>query len=145
MSLVRRGNMRDIRTMRDLMDRFMEDFYTPGFGLEEIGAPTLDMYQTEDDLVVKVALPGLKPEDIQISVTGDVLTLKGEFKEEQENKNANYHIRERRYGSFSRSIPLPVPVKSDNAKADFENGILTITLPKTEDIRPKTISVKANK
>jgi HSP20 family protein len=145
MSLVRRGNMRDIRTMRDMMDRLMEDFYNPGFGLEETGAPTLDMYQTEDDLMVKVALPGLKPEDIQISVTGDVLTLKGEFKEEQENKNANYHIRERRYGSFSRSIPLPVPVKSDNAKADFENGILTITLPKTEEIRPKTISVKANK
>ncbi len=104
--------------------------------------PALDMYQTGDDVVVKAALPGLKPEDVQISVTANVLTLRGEFKQENDKKEATYHIREQRFGSFERSVMLPTDVQTDKAKADFENGILTITLPKAEAVKPKSISIK---
>jgi len=105
--------------------------------------PAIDLYQTDEEVVVKAALPGLKADDVQITVTDDLLTLRGEFKWENGHENATYHIREQRYGSFERSISLPVDVQTDKAKADFQNGILTITLPKAESVKPKTISIKA--
>jgi HSP20 family protein len=92
---------------------------------------------------VKATLPGVKADDIKISVTGDVLTIRGEVKHEEEVKNAAYHLRERSYGSFSRSIPLPTSVVADRAHAEFEDGVLTLRLPKAEEVRPKTIAVKA--
>ena len=87
-------------------------------------------------------MPGIKPDDVQISVTADVLTLKGEFSQENERKDVTYHLREQRYGSFERAIRLPTDVQTDKAKAEFENGLLTITLPKAEAVKPKTISIK---
>jgi HSP20 family protein len=99
----------------------------------------------DDEVVVKATVPGVKPDDLHITITGDVLTIRGEVKQEEEVKEEAYHIRERRYGTFSRSLPLPVPVLTDKAKAEFENGILTLTLPKAEEVRPKTIEVKAKK
>jgi HSP20 family protein len=127
-----------------MMDRF---FNEPWFGdrLWADGAtlPTVDMYQTDDDIVVKATLPGVKPDDIAISVTGDVLTLRGSATEESGQQNAMYYLRERRHGEFSRSLPLPASVAADKAKADFENGILTLTLPKAEEVKAKTITVKA--
>jgi HSP20 family protein len=127
-----------------MMDRF---FNEPWFGdrLWADGAtlPTVDMYQTDDDIVVKATLPGVKPEDIAISVTGDVLTLRGSATEESGQQNATYYLRERRHGEFSRSLPLPASVVADKAKADFEDGILTLTLPKAEEVKAKTITVKA--
>jgi HSP20 family protein len=101
------------------------------------------MYQTEDEVVLKASLPGFKPEQVQVNVTGDVLTIKGEAREEQETQERAYHVRERRWGSFERSLMLPSGVAADKARADFENGILTVTLPKAEEARPKTISIKA--
>jgi HSP20 family protein len=92
---------------------------------------------------MKATLPGLKAEDVQISVTGDTLTLRGETKQEAEKKEATYHLRERRYGTFERTIRLPTDVMTDKAKAEFEDGILTVTLPKAETVKPKTISIKA--
>jgi len=80
---------------------------------------------------------------VQINVTGEVLTLKGEINQEEEKKEKAYHIREQRFGSFERSVVLPTDVVADKAKAEFENGILTITLPKAEDVKPRTINVKA--
>jgi HSP20 family protein len=127
-----------------MMDRF---FNEPWFGdrLWAGGAtlPTVDMYQTDDDIVVKATLPGVKPDDIAISVTGDVLTLRGSATEESGQQNATYYLRERRHGEFSRSLPLPASVVADKAKADFEDGILTLTLPKAEEVKAKTITVKA--
>jgi HSP20 family protein len=93
--------------------------------------------------VVKAAIPGFKADEVQINVTGDILTLRGETKHEEEKKDKAWHIREHRWGSFERSIALPTEVMADKAAADFENGILTITLPKAEEVKPKTISVKA--
>jgi len=100
------------------------------------------MYETNNDVVVKAALPGIRADEVQINVNGDVLTIKGEMKHEDEKKDKSWHIREHRWGAFERSIRLPTGVIADRAKADFDNGILMITLPKSEEVKPKTITVK---
>ncbi len=147
--LVRWDPFREMVSLRDAMDRLLEEAFTRPLSLsmsETLGwMPQMDMYQTDDEVVVKATVPGVKPEDLHITITGDVLTIRGEIKAEEEVKDAAYHLRERRYGTFSRSLPLPVPVVADKAKAEFENGILTLTLPKAEEVRPKTIEVKAKK
>jgi len=129
------------------MDRlFEESFVHPRAGwLTPFGAGTLavDMYETDEDVVVKTSVPGVKPEDIDITITGDTLTIKGEVKAEEKIERANYIRQERRYGAFSRSLTLPTSVVAEKAKAEFENGVLTLTLPKSEEVKPKTIKVKA--
>jgi HSP20 family protein len=132
-------------TLREAMDRLFDDAFTRPISLRDGGwtSPAVDMYQTDDEVVVRAALPGFKADEVQINVTGDVLTLRGETKHEEEKKDKAWHIREHRWGSFERSIALPTEVTADKAVADFENGILTITLPKAEEVKPKTISVKA--
>lgn len=136
---------REIMTLREAMDRLFDDAFTRPLTFIRDGwsAPAIDVYQTDDEVVVKAALPGIKADEVQINVTGDVLTIKGEVKQEDEKKERSWHIREQRYGSFERSVALPTDVIADKAKADFENGILTITLPKAEDVKPRTITVKA--
>jgi HSP20 family protein len=143
-NIMRFEPMREMVRMSDAMDRLFENIYGQSLVENEIfGAPSVDMYQTENEIVVKASLPGMKADDIQISVVGEVLTLRGEISSEEEIKEASYHLRERRSGKFSRSIQLPSPVQSDKSRAEFENGVLTLTLPKAEEMRPKTISVKA--
>lgn len=143
-NIVRFEPMREMVRMSDAMDRLFENFYGRGWRDNDLfEAPSVDMYQTENEIVVKASLPGMKADDIQISVVGDVLTLRGETKAEEEIKEVSYHIRERRSGSFARSMPLPSAVQADKARAEFENGVLTLTLPKAEELRPKTITVKA--
>lgn len=105
--------------------------------------PAIDLYQTDDDVVVKASLPGIKADDVQISVTGDMITIKGETREKSEAKDKAYHIREQRWGAFERTIALPTAVVSDKAKAEFEDGVLTVTLPKAEEVKPRLITVKA--
>jgi HSP20 family protein len=111
--------------------------------LGEVAAPALDVYQTPSEVVVKAALPGAKPEDVNIDITGDTLTIKGERKAEQEVKRENYLYQERRYGAFSRTVVLPSGLKSDKAEATMEDGVLTLTIPKAEEVKPKAIKVKA--
>jgi HSP20 family protein len=142
-NMIRWEPMRQMMSMRNMMDNMMQDLYERPFGLSEMGFPTVDLVQTEEAVIIKATLPGIKPDDLQLSVTGETLTMRGEIRQEEEYKEATYHIRERNYGTFSRSITLPVQVVSDQAKAEFENGVLTLTLPKAEEIRPKTITVKA--
>lgn len=146
-NLILRKPMNEMVTLREAMDRLFEDAFTRPLGLSNLtDLPAIDMYQTEDKVVVKTELPGLKPEDVQVSVTANTLSLRGEFKEEKkEEKDATYHLREQRYGSFERCVALPTDVETDKATADFENGILTITLPKSEAVKPKTISIKTKK
>jgi HSP20 family protein len=103
----------------------------------------VDLSETEEEVVVKASLPGVKSEDIQISVTGDTLTVKGEAQADQEEKQQNFYRRERRFGTFQRSFTLPAKVDADQAQASFENGVLTLQLPKVPEVRPKTIEVKA--
>lgn len=150
-NLTRWEPVREMMTLREAMDRLFDDAFTRPISLRDGGwsSPAVDMYQTDDEVVVKAALPGFKADEVQINVTGDVLTLRGETKHEEEKtsspqgKDKAWHIREHRWGSFERSIALPTEVMADRAAADFENGILTITLPKAEEVKPKTISVKA--
>ena len=136
--------------LRDAMDRLFDDAFTRPSSLNRNGGSTwsslpIDMYQTNDDVVVRAIVPGFRPDQVQINVTGDVLTIRGEAQQEQENKDRAWHIREHRFGSFERSVALPVPVVSDKATAEFEDGVLTITLPKAEEVKPRTISIKAKK
>ena len=146
-NLIRWEPMSEMVTLRDAMDRLFSEAFTRPWGLADggrgSGMPAIDMYQTDDDIIVKVAVPGMKPEDVQISVTGDMLSIKGETREQTDTKEKAYHIREQRWGSFERAITLPTSVKSEKAQAESENGILTVTLPKAEDVKPKMITVKA--
>ena len=147
-SLIRWEPIRELTGMRDAMDRlFDESFSRPLVPTlwDVASVPTMDLYQTEESVVVKMGLPGVKPEDIQVSVTNGVLNIRGEVKEEKEEKDKTYHLRERRYGSFSRSVTLPSNVSVDKSEAVFENGVLTLTLPKAEEAKAKTITVKPRK
>ncbi|MBN1438609.1 MAG: Hsp20/alpha crystallin family protein [Anaerolineales bacterium] len=147
-NLIRWEPIRELSGMRDMMDRLFDDNFTRPFSQalwDVASVPTMDLYQTADEIVLKMGLPGVKPEDIQISVANGVLTIRGEVKEEKEEKERAYHLRERRCGSFSRSVSLPSNVSADKSTADFEDGVLTLTLPKAEEAKAKTITVKAKK
>ena len=137
----------ELMSLRQAMDRLFEDsFVRPSHvltSLGEVAAPALDVYQTTSEIVVKATLPGVKPEDVSIDITGDTLTVKGESKAEQEVKREDYLYQERRYGAFSRSVALPDGLKSDKAEATMEDGVLTLTIPKAEEAKPKAIKVKA--
>ena len=101
----------------------------------------VDVLDSGDEIVVKASLPGVKPEDIEVSVTGQSLTVKAETKEETEEKAENWYRRERRTGAYVRQLALPVKVDADAAQAHFEHGVLRLTLPKAEATKPKTIKV----
>ncbi len=136
---------RDIVSLRDMMDRLFEDaFVTPHGGMTTRGGGelALDMYETKDVVVVMTALPGVKPEDVDITITGDTLTIRGETQQEDEDKEGSYIRRERRHGEFVRSIALPSGLQVDKADASFNNGELTLKIPKSEQAKPKSIKVK---
>jgi HSP20 family protein len=143
-NLIRWEPMREMMSLREAMDRLFDDAFTRPLNFREsYTSPAIDMYQTSDEVVVKAALPGLKAEDVDIAVTGETLTLRGEYKQETEQKDTNYHIHEQRSGSFERAVLLPTDVKADKAKANFEDGVLTITMPIAEEVKPKSITIKA--
>lgn len=106
------------------------------------GQLAVDVFQTEDNIVLKAPIAGVKPEDLEISITDEVITLKGERKESEEVQRENYLAQECYWGVFSRSYVLPVPVTSDKAQASLKNGILTITIPKQEKVKAKKIEIK---
>ena len=145
-SIVRFEPFRDLVSLRDAMDRLVEQsFISPRSGLLAPlagGALAVDIYETDQDVVVKASLPGVKPEDVEISVVGDTLTVKGSVKEESEVEDGCYYCKERREGTFQRSVTLPAPTVPDKAEAKLENGVLTLVLPKAEEVKPKSIKVK---
>jgi HSP20 family protein len=135
------------------MDRMMEDFlgrrmrpwwperWFRGDGLE-LRTPAVDLFEEKDDIVVKVELPGLDKDNIEVNLTDSRLTIKGEKKKEEEVKEENYYRSERAYGSFVRNIELPKAVHTDKVKASFKNGILEVRIPKTEEAKAKEVKVK---
>jgi len=148
MSLIRWDPLRDVLSLRQAMDRlFEESFVRPrdAWPLSRAAGLTVavDMHETDDELVLTADLPGLKPEDVDIGITENTLTMRGEFRSEDEGERGNVHFQERRYGSFQRSLALPAPIDADAAEAEFKDGVLTILLPKTEETRPKQVKVKA--
>lgn len=143
-NLARWEPFRDLVSLREAMDRlFEESVVRPSrLTLARTESLAMDMYETDDALVVKAAIPGVDAEDLDITITGDTLNVRGETKVEEESEEGNYIRRELRYGAFSRSVTLPLLVVADEADAEFENGILTLTLPKAEEIKPKSIAIK---
>jgi HSP20 family protein len=144
--LVRWDPVGDLVSLREAMNRLFEDsFIRPGGGLttaERMGMLPLDVYESDDEVTVRASIPGVNPDDIDISVLGTTLTIKGEKSEDREEKKGNYHLRERHYGAFQRSVNLPSQVNVDKAKAEFKDGVLILTLPKIEAAKPKSIKVK---
>ena len=135
-------------SLRNAVDRLFDDsIIRPDLWVaaSRRGDLAIDVYETKDNVVVKASLPGVKPEEIDVTITGNTLTLRGESKEENEVKEENFIRKERRYGSFSRSVTLPDGLKSDQADASFENGMLTLKIPKSEESKPKSIKVKTKK
>ena len=146
MSMVRWEPSRELERMSRALDmlfpwRLMQTWpFWPEAPEEE--RMSLDMYQTDNEVVLKASVPGVKPGELDVSISGDVLTIKGERKEEREVKEENYLRRERTVGSFARSVTLPLPVKMESITAEFENGVLTITMPKAEEVKPKQIKIQ---
>jgi HSP20 family protein len=141
MSLIKWSPYRNLISLPDEIDRFFN-----GFGLDlnvsdSVWSPTVDISETENQYEVNAEIPGLKKEDIKLSVEDNVLTLSGERKVEKETDKKNYHRIERAYGKFERSFRLPKEVDAENIKANYKNGVLTVQLPKTEAVKPKEIAV----
>lgn len=132
--------------MRTTMDRLFDEGFSRPWRLiptstdYEAGFP-VEVSETDDALEVKASLPGVRPEEVEVTVANDVLTIKAQHRETTEDKKRDYHRREIRYGAFHRSLSLPVTVDADKAQARYENGLLLLTLPKVEAIKPKQIKV----
>jgi HSP20 family protein len=124
-----------------LRDSFIRPSNVPGQPGTGAGLLPLDVSENENEFVIKASLPGVRPEDVQITVHGDTLTIQGESKAEEEKKGERWHLRERRFGSFQRSLSLATPVNSDRAQASFEHGVLTLVLPKSEQAKPRQIKI----
>lgn len=142
-NVVRWDPFAELDQMRNLMDRVFSDFRPLRMAQEgpEVGYFPLDISETDEGYDIEAALPGVKPEDVDIQVHGDTVTIKGETKHESEEKGRNWLRRERRHGVFARSFTLPSGIDSDMASADFENGVLKLHLPKSEAEKPKSIKV----
>lgn len=145
-SISRYNPAREFVTLREAMNRLFEDSFVNGLDRnggsdERAWRLPVEAYVTEGDIVVRAAVPGLKPSDVDITIEGDALTIKGEYPPLLEN--VTYLFTERPVGKFTRVLQLNVPVEADKAEATFENGLLTLTLPKAQAIRPKSIPVKA--
>jgi HSP20 family protein len=135
----------DFERMRRDMDRLWDSFFERGVRrTDEEGEwlPSLDVAETKNDVVVKAEVPGMDAKDIDISLTDGLLTIKGEKKQEREEKEKDYHLVEKSYGAFTRSIRLPKEVQRDKINASYKNGVLTVTLPKSEEAKKKEIKIK---
>ncbi|HEX6655975.1 MAG TPA: Hsp20/alpha crystallin family protein [Candidatus Limnocylindria bacterium] len=146
-NLTRFDPFSEMVTLRQAMDRLFEDSFVSPLSLRPVNGdapgPALDVHETGDEIVVSAALPGLKPEDVDITITGQTLSIRGEFKADEKVERDQYLYRERRFGTFHRQLQLPVRVQGDAASADFEDGVLTLTIPKAEEVKPRQIQVKA--
>ncbi len=147
MNIVKYDPFRDLRSLQDEMNRLFSGTFSRS-GQDEImrGAwnPQVDIFENKDQIVLEAELPGMKAEDVNISIENNILTLYGERKFEKKNEQDNFHRVERSYGSFTRSFTLPPTVSSENANAEFENGVLRLTLAKREEAKPRRIEIKAN-
>ena len=123
------------------MNRMFDGFFGRSLtGLDRVWAPAVDMFETKDDLMVRAELPGMTEKDVELSITGDVLTLRGERNAAADGQES-VHRNERWYGKFERSLTLPIPIQADKVKATYRDGVLTIQLPKAEEVKPRTIKI----
>jgi len=132
MSIFRYDPMRDLARLRDEIGRFMEPFRFTGREASH-WQPSVDVFETESDVVVRAELPGIDPKDVDIRVTEDSLSIKGESKREETSQREGYFYTERQYGSFYRSVPFPVEVRPHQARAVYRDGLLEVRVPKETD------------
>jgi HSP20 family protein len=135
----------EMLTLREAMNQLLQDSYVrpAGVGGQTADAPALDVFEDADNIEVSASLPGLRPEDVDITIQGDMLTIKGQRKAQAERKQGSYLVREQRSGAFFRSIQLPIMVDANKAQAQFEHGVLHLTLPKAESTKPRQIRINA--
>ena len=145
MAIVRWEPYRDLMTAQREFDRLFREALTPAMGEGEVStrtwAPPVDIYENGDNLVLKAELPGINPDDVEVRVEDNTLYMKGERKFEKEVKEENYHRVERAYGTFARTFSLPNSIDSDKVAASYKDGVLTLTLPKKEEAKPKKIKI----
>ncbi|MGB7061924.1 MAG: Hsp20/alpha crystallin family protein [Candidatus Zixiibacteriota bacterium] len=145
MAITRWRPFRDVVSVQDEMSRLFDDIFgqrsTRVQWTDGVWNPSVDITEDKDSVVVRAEMPGLNKDDIKISVQDSILTLKGEKKQEKEEKETDYHRIERSYGSFCRSFQLPTTVRADKIKANYKDGVLSISLPKTEEVKPKEIPI----
>lgn len=138
----------DFAAMRNVMDRLFDQPLTrlPFRSSEDLATPnlSLDVVETGDTYVIKAAIPGIDPKDVEISVDDDVLTIRGEFNHKQESTEETFVRREIRYGSFERQLRLPPTVEPEKAEATFENGMLRLAIPKKPEARARSIKITPN-
>ena len=130
----------EIERIRREFDRLLEELVPREEG-ERVFAPVVDVYETDQELVVKAELPGVKKENVEVSIRDNALHIRGEKKEEKEERTGAYHRVERVYGRFERVVPLPTDVKVESAKAEFKDGVLEIRIPKAEGAKEKKIEI----
>ena len=145
-NLTRWEPFREMRRLHTMMDRIMDDSFGRTLLSDYEGNAAVDIYQTDENVFVEAVMPGIKPENIDISIRGDVLSIQGKASEEYQEEGGQevkYLVRERRRETLSRTLRLPTLVNADKATADFKDGILKLTLPKVEAVKPKQITIKA--
>ena len=150
MSIIRWEPFRDLVSTQDRFNQLFNDTFARAFGDQhEVSprgwVPPMDIYETGDSLVLKAELPGINPDDVEIRVEDSTLYLKGERKFEKEVKGENLHRVERSYGTFTRSFALPNTIDAGKVKAEYQNGILTLTMPKREEAKPRAIKINVSK
>ncbi len=143
---MRRGLMHwnpfaELERIRREFDKLLEEF-TPTVAIEKVFSPAIEVYETDKEVVVKAELPGIKKEDVEVTIKDNTLHIKGEKKEEREEKTETVHIVERAYGKFERTISLPKDVKLEDIKAEYKDGVLEIKLPKAETAKETKIEIK---
>jgi HSP20 family protein len=145
MSIVRYDPFRDLRTLQEEVNRLFSTNLTRSFGEEGIGrgawSPSVDIFENKDQIVLEAELPGMSKEDFDLSIENNVITLRGERNFEKKEEADNYHRVERSYGAFTRSFTLPQTVSAEGATAEYQNGVLRVTLPKREETKARRIEI----
>ncbi len=146
MSIIRFEPFEEVGMLGRAMDRLFDDFFTtrrPVTGRPGLAwAPAVEMFETDGEVVVKAELPNVDPKQVDITVTNDAITLRGETKREEEQKGRDYYTRELRYGTFTRTVPLLTEVKSGDAKATYKDGVLEVRIPKSDRVKPTSVKVQ---
>ena len=145
MTVIRRSPVADVLTVRDAMERLFDDrFWRPlwPWDGEREASPALDLYTTQETVIARIALPGVKPEDVDVTIADDLVTVRGSYEEREEKTETGYVHKELSRGSFSRTFVAPTTIKADAASAEFKDGVLTLTLPKADEVKPKHVKVE---
>jgi len=148
MAIVRWSPFRGMVSLQDEMNKIFDEFFgrvPSGVEMDEgVWSPSVDISENNNVITINAEIPGMSKEDIELNIQDNTMTLKGEKKQEKEEKDADYHRVERSYGAFVRSFALPTAVQADKVKASYKNGVLRIILPKSEEVKPKEIPIEVN-